>query len=196
MKLLTKLTLYMVIMALVAVTIVTLSSIRKQTDILSRHGVAPRNVEDANGTAIRHGVLIAFILVAFAALAAFVLFRRSTSAAEVHARRESEIVDELVHSIGNAINSVTIGIGTIRENMANRRLTRHFLSLASAVDEHQDDFGDYVNNDPQGQKVAPFIIALADDLAKHDNELAKTVNRVHERAEYIACIIRKTRQRG
>ena len=192
MKLPTKLTLYMVIMALVAVTIVTLLSIRTQTNILSRHGVAPRNIEDANGTAIRHSVFIAFILVTFTALAAFVLFHRSA----VHARRESEIVDELPHSIGNAINSVTIGISTLRENMVNGKLTRRFLSLASAVDEHRDDFGDYVKNDPQGQKVAPFIIALADDLAKHDRELAKTTNRVYERAEHIANIIRKARQRG
>ena len=183
-------------MVLVTVTIVTLSSIRNQADILIGHGVAPRNVEDANEAAIRHSIFIAFVLVAFAALAAFVLFRRSTSAAEGHAGKESEVVDELVHSIGNAINSITIGIGTIRENMANGKLTRHFCSLASAVDEHKDDFGDYVENDPQGQKVAPFIIALAHDLAKHDEELAKTVNRVQERAEHIAHIIRKTQQRG
>jgi len=178
------------IMALVAVTIVTLSSIRKQTDVLSRYG----NVEDADGAAI--SVLIAFVLADFAVLAALTLFSGSTSAAKGHAGRESEIVDELVHSIGNAITSVTIGIGTIRENVANGKPTRHLLSLAKAVDEHQDDFGDYVKNDPQGQKVAPFIIALADDLAKHDRELAKTANRVHERAEHIANIIRKTQQRG
>ena len=182
--------LFMVIVALVIVTIVALSCIRKQTDILG-------GMEDANGAA-RRSIVIGFILGAFAALVALVLFHKMpspTRSAEVRAGRESEIVDELVHSIGNAINSVIIGVGTIRENMANTKLTRHFLSLASAVEEHQDDFGDYVNNDPQGQKVAPFIIALADDFAKHDEELTKTVNRVYERAEHIAHIIRKGQQR-
>ena len=188
MKLFTKLTLYMVVVALVIVTIVALSWIRKQTDIL-------RGMEDVNGAA-RSSIVMGFILGAFAALVLFHKMPSLTRAAEVSAGRESEIVDELVHSIGNAINSVIIGTGTIRENMANRKLTRRFLSLASAVEEHQDDFGSYVKNDPQGQKVAPFIIALADDFAKHDEELTKTINRVYERAEHIACIIRKARQRG
>ena len=78
--------------------------------------------------------------------------------------------------------------------MADRALTHHLCSLANAVAEHQDAFGDYVENDPQGQKVAQFIIALADDFTEHDRRLAETANRVYERAEYIANIIREIRE--
>ncbi len=78
--------------------------------------------------------------------------------------------------------------------MVDRALTHHLCSLANAVAEHQDAFGDYVENDPQGQKVAEFIIALADDFAEHDRRLAETARRVHERAEYIANIIREIRE--
>ncbi len=78
--------------------------------------------------------------------------------------------------------------------MTNRALTHHLRSLANAVAEHQDAFGDYVANDPQGQKVAEFIIALADEFTEHDKKLAETARRVHERAEYIANIIREIRE--
>jgi len=117
---------------------------------------------------------------------------REISKRETQARAQGrlEVVDTILHNIGNAINNVTIGIDTIQVNLTNNRLTRRLTSLANAVAEHQDDFSDYVKNHPQGQKVAPFIIALADDFARLDEELAKTVHRVWERAEHIADIIR------
>ena len=110
--------------------------------------------------------------------------------AQAYAQGRLEVVDTILHNLGNAINSVTIGIGTIHENLANGRLTRHLLSLANAMAEHHDHLGEYVKNNPQGQKVGPFIIALADDFAKRDQELIGTVSRVRERAEHIADIIR------
>lgn len=110
------------------------------------------------------------------------------------AQEKSETIDRLIHIIGNAINSVTIGLGTIQTSMSNRTLTRYLRSLADAVEAHQNAFGDYVENDPQGQKVAQFIVALAKDFAQHDEELAMTATRVHERAEHIANVIRETQE--
>jgi signal transduction histidine kinase len=121
---------------------------------------------------------------------------RNTREAQAYAQGRLEIIDTILHNIGNAINSVTIGIGTIQENLVNSKLERHLFSLANATKEHQDDFSDYVRSDPQGQKVAPFIIALADEFAKRDEELAKTVSRVRERAEHIADIIRAEKMLG
>ncbi len=110
--------------------------------------------------------------------------------ARAYAQGRLEILDTMLHNIGNAINSVTVGIGTIQENLAKNKLTRRLLSLADAVKEHQDDFSDYVKNDPRGQKVAAFIVALADDFARYNEELAKTVSRVSERAAHIIDITR------
>lgn len=101
-----------------------------------------------------------------------------------------EILDSILHNIGNAINSVAIGIGTIEEKLTNNKLTQHLVSLANAIKEHQGDFSDYVKNDPQGQKVAPFIIFLANRFEKFDEDLYKTLTRVHERTEHISDIIR------
>jgi len=110
--------------------------------------------------------------------------------AQAYTLGRTEMVDTLLHNIGNAINSVTTGIGTLQENLTMNKLTRHLASLANAIREHQGDFTDYVKNNPQGQKVAPFILALSDDFAKRDDELARIVNRVYERAQHIADIIR------
>ena len=100
-----------------------------------------------------------------------------------------EIVETILHNIGNAINSVTIGVDTVQRSMAESRLINRFSALAGAVKAHQDDWSDYVLNDPQGRQVAPFIIALADDFAQDNADLIKTVERVSERAKHITDIV-------
>ena len=122
--------------------------------------------------------------------------RTEEALARAYTQGRLEIVDTLLHNIGNAINSVTIGIGTVYENLVKNRLTSRLRALANAIEGHQDDFGDYVTNHPQGQKVAPFIIGLADDFMSQDEKLAETVNRVQDRAEHIADIVRMQKSLG
>jgi PAS domain S-box-containing protein len=110
--------------------------------------------------------------------------------AQAYALGRIEMVDTLIHNIGNAINSVTTGIGTLLEILTNNRLTRHISSLARAIKAHQDDFVNYVSDNPQGQKVVPFILALSDDLVKQEEELTRIVNRVRDRSQHIADIVR------
>ena len=107
-----------------------------------------------------------------------------------------EMIDTILHNVGNAINSVTIGIDTVHQNLANDRLLDRLRALADAIKAHQDDWLDYVEHDPQGQKVMPFIIALAEDFARQNEGLVKTVERVKDRANHIADIVRTQKLSG
>ena len=122
--------------------------------------------------------------------------RTDEALARAYTQGRLEIVDTLLHNIGNAINSVTIGIGTVYENLVKNRLTSRLRALANAIEGHQEDFGNYVTNHPQGQKVAPFIMGLADDFINQDKKLAETVSRVQDRAEHIADIVRMQKSLG
>ena len=122
--------------------------------------------------------------------------RTEEALARAYTQGRLEIVDTLLHNIGNAINSVTIGIGTVYENLVKNRLTSRLRALANAIEGHQDDFGDYVTNHPQGQKVAPFITGLADDFAIQEKKLTEIVSRVQDRAEHVADIVRMQKSLG
>jgi PAS domain S-box-containing protein len=110
--------------------------------------------------------------------------------AEAYAWGRIEMMDTLLHNIGNAINSVTTGIGTLQENITNNKLTHRLSLLAKAIKDNQNNFVDYIQNDKQGQMVVPFIIALAKDFNRQKEEFARIVNRVRERSQHIADIIR------
>lgn len=101
-----------------------------------------------------------------------------------------EMFDTILHNIGNAMNSVTTGIETVRRNLENDRAGRRLFALAAAIDEHRNDWTDYIANDHQGRKVLPFIIKLSEDFGRRNDELVKTVSRVRDRANRIVDIIR------
>ena len=116
--------------------------------------------------------------------------------AQAFAQGRLEVMDTILHNIGNAINSVTTGIETVRQNLGNDRVGRRLFALAAAVREHQDDWNDYIENDPQGRKVMPFIINLSESFSKRNEELTKTVGRVKDRANHIADIVRTQKAFG
>ena len=113
--------------------------------------------------------------------------------AQAFAQGRLEIVETILHNIGNAINSVSVGINTLHQNLADDQLVHRFSALANTLKAHQSDWVDYIENDPQGQKVLPFILALAKDFTDENEQLVKVIERVRDRATHIVDIIRTQR---
>ena len=107
-----------------------------------------------------------------------------------------EVVDTILHNIGNAINSVAVGVNTIYEQLTSDELSARLTALANALQAHKEDLGEYITNHPQGQQVLPFIQALASDLSEADHELKETARRVRERTSHIVDIIRTQKLHG
>ena len=115
---------------------------------------------------------------------------------EAFAQGQLEILDTILHNIGNAINSVTVGIETVHQNLINDPFLHRLCALADAIKAHRDNWVDYIRNDPQGQQALPFVIALAEDFTGLNERLVKTVARVKDRADYIADIVRTQKAFG
>ena len=56
-----------------------------------------------------------------------------------------------------------------------------------------DDWIGYLNSDPQGQQVLPFILGLSQDFVAQNELLTHTVERVEDRVTHIVDIIRTQR---
>ena len=112
---------------------------------------------------------------------------------QAFAQGRLEIVETILHNIGNAINSVTVGINVLQENLVENPLIRRFSALADMVRMQQGDWVDYIKDDPKGQQVLPFMIALAADFVDQNNKAVETLERVSERVTHIVDIIRTQR---
>ena len=119
--------------------------------------------------------------------------RAEEALSQAFAQGRLEIVDTILHNIGNAINSVATGVGTIYAQLARNELVHRLSALAEAIEAHRDDWIPYLKTDPQGQKVMPFILALAKDFAAQNARLTQTVERVENRVGHIVDIIRTQR---
>ena len=119
--------------------------------------------------------------------------RAEEALSQAFAQGRLEIVDTILHNIGNAINSVATGVGTIYGQLARNELVHRLSALAEAIEAHRDDWIPYLKTDPQGQKVMPFILALAKDFATQNARLTQTVERVENRVGHIVDIIRTQR---
>ena len=109
--------------------------------------------------------------------------------AQAFAQGRLEIVETILHNIGNAINSVAIGINVLQENLVGNQLMRDFFAFADVVKAHQEDWVDFIKDDPKGQQVLPFMIALATDFNNQHLEVTETLERVSERVTHINDII-------
>ena len=109
---------------------------------------------------------------------------------EAFASGRLEIIDTVLHNVGNAINSVATGIDTILGEARDNELLYRFTTLAAAVAAHEDDWTSWLSTDPQGRTVRPFFLALVDDLVRQNEARKQTVERVSERVQYIVDVIR------
>ena len=116
--------------------------------------------------------------------------KREEALARAFAQGRLEIIDTILHNIGNAINSVAVGIDTIHHQLTNDRLTPRLTALANVLEQHQDNFSDYIKNDPQGQQVLPFILTLSADYNVMGQEWMQIVQRIRSRTRHIVDIIR------
>ena len=107
-----------------------------------------------------------------------------------------EVLDTILHSIGNAINSVAVGTGTIREELQDDQALRGLRALAQAVAAQGDDWIGYLQHDPQGRRVRPFISALAEQFGTQHDRMQRSVERVSARVAHIVHIIRTQRSLG
>ena len=110
--------------------------------------------------------------------------------AQAFAHGRLEVIDTVLHNIGNAINSVATGVDTLHQWLDEGELTRRFARVADLVAAHERDWIPWLEHDEQGRQVRPFLLALVRDLAAEHETLLGTAGRVRERVRHIVDIIR------
>ena len=123
-----------------------------------------------------------------------VLAEEAISRAFVTGRRA--MVETVLHNVGNAINSVTVGIDTLHERLSDDPLLTRFSALASAIEANRGRWIEYIRDDPQGKQVLPFIVALAKDFKERNEDLQHSADRVRQSAQHIAGILRTRKMIG
>jgi PAS domain S-box-containing protein len=100
----------------------------------------------------------------------------------------AEVTTGVLHNVGNTLNSVNISTSVITERVRKSRL----LGLAKAADvlsEHTADLASFLTQDPQGQQLPAYLIAVTRQLQEERAGLLQELHGLGENVEHINSII-------
>jgi len=106
-----------------------------------------------------------------------------------HLAGKAELAIEVLHNVGNIVNSVNVSTQLIREQI-NDSVSKLMPGVIALIDEHRDNFGDFFVNDPRGQKLPEFFNMLNEEYEKEQNNTLDEINRLAKNIEHIKAIIR------
>ncbi len=115
---------------------------------------------------------------------------RSRAAVVETARRSgmSEIANGILHNVGNVLNSVNVSAGVVAERVRSSG-TPKLARLASLVQEHQDDLGDFITRDPRGRHIGPYLGELSSLMCFEHAQMLNEVDALGKGLDHIRELV-------
>jgi len=100
----------------------------------------------------------------------------------------AEIATNVLHNVGNVLNSVNISTGLLVESVMKSRAS----SLARVVvllQEHAHDLGEFITTDPRGKHVPAHLAQLSEYLIADQAGIVSELNSLRQNVEHIKEIV-------
>jgi two-component system, NtrC family, sensor kinase len=101
----------------------------------------------------------------------------------------AEVATNVLHNVGNVLNSVYTSAQMARERMSGMRL-EHLNRLADKLDAHHADLARFLTQDQHGQHVRPFLRKLGENLMEEREEILALLDDVGRYTEHIGDIVK------
>ncbi len=106
-----------------------------------------------------------------------------------HEAGMAEIATSVLHNVGNVLNSVNVASNLAAEKV--RQLgVRDMLRVKDLLLQHQQDLADFLTKDQRGKHLIPFLIELANFMAKQEREVINHLDSLQKHIDHIKQIIR------
>ncbi len=105
----------------------------------------------------------------------------------------SEIATGILHNIGNVLNSVNISASMISQQI-DKMSVADLKRVAEILEEHKDDLGAFLDGDPKGRHVQPFICALSTQLDEEQRSILSELGSLTSGIEHICELIKSQQE--
>lgn len=110
-----------------------------------------------------------------------------------HYAGKAEIATEVLHNVGNALNSVVVSVGILEEQTRGFK-TDLYERLGPLFEKHQGELDWYLTEDPRGKKLLPAMKTMGKALRIHRERALKELETLQETVHEIKRIIRDQQQ--
>lgn len=100
----------------------------------------------------------------------------------------AEVATSVLHNVGNVLNSVNVAATTISDKIKQSK-SSSVARLAALLRTHAGDIGDFMTNDPNGQKIPVYLEDLAKVLAEEQAFLLQETELVRKHIDHIKDIV-------
>ncbi len=105
-----------------------------------------------------------------------------------HRSGMAEIATNVLHNVGNVLNSVNVSATLVADNVKKSKIS----GLAKAVAvmrEHAHDLGAFLASDPRGQKLPAYLAQLANHLTTEQEAILKELAFLRQHIDHIKEIV-------
>lgn len=100
----------------------------------------------------------------------------------------AEVATGVLHNVGNVLNSVNVSTILIGERI-RRSKSSNLRKVASLIQEHSENFEQFVRRDEKGKLVLQYILDLAEHLDSEQKESLSELNSLTTNVEHIKEIV-------
>jgi signal transduction histidine kinase len=100
----------------------------------------------------------------------------------------AEIATNVLHNVGNVLNSVNVSAGLIVESVKKSRASS-LTKVAVLLQEHAHDLGVFITNDAQGKHLPAYLAQLAEHLVADQKAIIGELDSLRRNVEHIKEIV-------
>lgn len=100
----------------------------------------------------------------------------------------AEMVSNVLHNVGNVINSVGVATSTMHRRIAQSKIGS-LANIAALIEKQGETFADYLATSPQGRKVPAYLRALSNHLTREQADLLSELQTLEHHMQHVRDII-------
>ena len=105
----------------------------------------------------------------------------------------AEVATNVLHNVGNVLNSVHTSAVAARERLAGLKL-ESMERLVGLFEQHQDDLAGFLTHDERGRKALPFLSHLGKHMQEEREAIHALLGDVNRYTEHIGAIVKLQQQ--
>jgi PAS domain S-box-containing protein len=106
---------------------------------------------------------------------------------------KAEVAADVLHNLGNALNSVTVSAGVVADRLRESPAT-NLRRVAALVTAHSADLARFLHENERGRQLPEYLTQLAERLLAHQAHVAEELTSLRAHLERVIGIV-ATQQR-
>jgi DNA-binding response OmpR family regulator len=106
-----------------------------------------------------------------------------------HIAGMAEVAANVLHNVGNALNSINVSAAIITEKITNSEIG-NLAKLSEMLSKHSADLAEFLTNDPQGKHIPTYLDQVGSHLSQQQAETIEKLHSLMKNVEHVKDIVK------